>query len=237
MMNTLNKILLLLLGVVLLSGCQSQGPVKDFSYAPVRPIAPPPAPQGNGAIYQAGYDVAWFEDNRAHRVGDLLTVILVENTSANKSAKSAAKKSNSTSIASPTILGSVPTFNASGLIPLASNKDNTLEFELSSSKDFDGEGSASQSNALSGNITVTVIEVLPNRNLYVRGEKRIGINQGNEYLRLSGIVRPHDITPENTVESTRIADPTISYKGEGMVADANSMGWLARFFNSVLFPF
>ena len=82
-----------------------------------------------------------------------------------------------------------------------------------------------------------MIEVLPNRNLIVRGEKRIGINQGKEYVRLSGIVRPQDITPENTVESTRIADPTISYVGEGMVADANSMGWLARFFNSVLFPF
>jgi flagellar L-ring protein precursor FlgH len=90
---------------------------------------------------------------------------------------------------------------------------------------------------LSGNITVTVIEVLPNRNLYVRGEKRIGINQGNEYIRLSGIVRPEDITPQNTIESTRIADPTIVYVGEGMVADANTMGWLARFFNSVLFPF
>ncbi|MEJ2592686.1 MAG: flagellar basal body L-ring protein FlgH, partial [Candidatus Thiodiazotropha sp.] len=96
---------------------------------------------------------------------------------------------------------------------------------------------SAQSNKLSGNITVTVVEVLPNRNLYVRGEKRIGINQGYEYVRLAGIVRPQDITPENTVESTRIADPTISYVGEGALADANSMGWLARFFNSVLFPF
>ncbi|MEN8179480.1 MAG: flagellar basal body L-ring protein FlgH [Pseudomonadota bacterium] len=228
---------MLLLSVVWLSGCATQGPERDVSYAPIRPVLPAPAPQGNGSIYQAGYEVAWFEDIRAHRVGDLLTVQLVENTSANKSAKSAAKKDNSNSISTPTILGSTLAFNASGVLPLLSNKDNTMEFELGSTNDFSGEGSASQSNALSGNITVTVIEVLPNRNLYIRGEKRIGINQGNEFIRVSGIVRPQDITPENTIESTRIADPTISYVGEGMVADANSMGWFARFFHSVLFPF
>lgn len=236
MMHIATK-LLLLLGVTLLSGCQTQGPVRDINYAPIRPVVPPPAPEGNGSIYQAGHEIAWFEDIRAHRVGDLLTVELVENTSANKSAKSAAKKANSNNISAPTILGSALQFNASGLLPLASNQDNTFEFGLGSTNDFSGEGNASQSNALSGSITVTVIEVLPNRNLMVRGEKRIGINQGNEYIRLSGIVRPLDITPENTVESTRIADPTISYVGEGMVADANSMGWLARFFHSVLFPF
>ncbi len=236
-MNRCSVLIVILLNALILSGCQTQGPMRDVSYAPIRPVLPPPAPEGNGSIYQAGHEISWFEDIRAHRVGDLLTVELVENTSANKSAKSAAKKDNSTSIEAPTILGSTLQFDASGLLPLASNQDNTFEFELNSSNDFNGEGSASQSNALSGNITVTVIEVLPNRNLFVRGEKRIGINQGNEYVRLSGIVRPKDITPDNTVESTRIADPTISYVGEGMVADSNAMGWMARFFNSVLFPF
>ena len=140
-------------------------------------------------------------------------------------------------IANPTLFGSTPQFNVPGIIPLASNTNNTLGFDLSSSADFTGDGSSTQSNKLSGNITVTVVEVLPNRNLYVRGEKRIGINQGNEYVRLAGIVRPQDITPQNTIESTRIADPTISYVGEGELADANSMGWLTRFFNSALFPF
>lgn len=236
-MNRCSGLFVILLGAILLGGCQTQGPMRDVSYAPMRPVVPPPTPEGNGSIYQAGHEISWFEDIRAHRVGDLLTVELVENTSANKSAKSAAKKENSTNIAAPTILGSTLQFDASGLLPLASNKDNTFEFALDSSNDFNGEGSASQSNALSGNITVTVIEVLPNRNLFVRGEKRIGINQGNEFIRLSGIVRPNDITPDNTVESTRIADPTISYVGEGMVADSNAMGWLGRFFNSVLFPF
>jgi len=198
---------------------------------------PPPAPIGNGSIYQAGYEMIWFEDIVARRVGDLLTVTLVENTQANKSATTSTAKGSTVGITNPTLFGSTPQFNVPGIIPLASNTNNTLGFDLSSSTDFSGDGSSTQSNKLSGNITVTVVEVLANRNLYVRGEKRIGINQGNEYVRLAGIVRPQDITPQNTIESTRIADPTISYVGEGELADANSMGWLTRFFNSALFPF
>jgi flagellar L-ring protein FlgH len=232
---TLLPLLLILLG--LLSGCQSTGPKRDAAYAPMRPIAPPPMPTGNGSIYQSGYEMIWFEDIIARRVGDMLTVTLVESTQANKSATTATAKSTEMSMANPTIFGSTPQFNTPGIIPLASNKNNTLDLELSSSGSFSGDGSSTQSNALTGNITVTVVEVLPNRNLYVRGEKRIGINQGYEYVRLAGIVRPQDITPQNTVESTRIADPTISYVGEGALADANSMGWLTRFFNSVLSPF
>lgn len=232
-------ILLMLLPMVvgMLSGCKSTGPKRDAAYAPMRPVMPPPMPTGNGSIYQAGYEMVWFEDQVARRVGDLLTVSLVENTQANKSATTSTAKSTEFSMTNPTLFGSTPQFNTPGIIPLASNKDNTLDMSLSSSGDFSGDGSSTQSNALSGNITVTVIEVLPNRNLYVRGEKRIGINQGFEYVRLSGIVRPKDITPENTVQSTRIADPTISYVGEGALADANSMGWLTRFFNSALSPF
>ncbi|EGV51084.1 flagellar basal body L-ring protein FlgH [Candidatus Endoriftia persephone] len=222
---------------LLLAACQTSGPVRDINYAPVRPVTPPPAPSGNGSIYQGGHEVSWFEDMRARRVGDLLTVILSESTSANKSAKSGTKKSNSNTIANPTIFGSTPQFNTPGLIPLASNDNNTLAFSTSAANDFKGEGSASQSNAITGNITVSVIEVLPNRNLMIRGEKRIGINQGNEYIRLSGIVRSQDISPENQVESSRIADPTIIYVGDGQLADSNAMGWLAKFFISPIFPF
>ncbi|MCU7845539.1 MAG: flagellar basal body L-ring protein FlgH [Candidatus Thiodiazotropha sp. (ex Monitilora ramsayi)] len=236
-MKRLFSLLLLLVLAFVLSGCQSTGPKRDAEYAPMRPVMPPPAPRGNGNIYQAGYEMVWFEDIVARRVGDLLTVTLVENTQANKSATTSTAKSGEIDIANPTLFGSTPEFNTPGIIPLANNTGNNLSFDLSSSSDFSGDGSASQSNALSGNITVTVVEVLPNRNLYVRGEKRIGINQGYEYVRLAGIVRPQDITPQNTVESTRIADPTISYVGEGALADANSQGWLTRFFNSALFPF
>jgi flagellar L-ring protein precursor FlgH len=232
-----NITLLMIVMAALMAGCQNTTPVRDAAYAPIRPVMPPPAPRGNGAIYQTGYEHAWFEDIRARRVGDLLTVYLVESTKANKSASTTTAKSTSNSVTNPTLFGQSMQFNVPGFVPVPNNKDVGLGFGLDSSHDFSGDGSATQSNALSGYNTVSVIEVLPNGNLYVRGEKRIGINQGTEYIRLSGIVRPRDITPQNTVESTRIADPTITYKGEGALADANSMGWLARFFNSVLFPF
>jgi flagellar L-ring protein precursor FlgH len=228
---------LTLMLLALLGGCKSTGPKHDPAYAPMRPVAPPPIPTGNGSIFQSGHEMIWFEDIVARRVGDLLTVNLVESTQANKSASTATTKSSEMSMPNPTLFGSAPQFNVPGAIPLVSNENNTLEFGLSSSTDFSGDGSSSLSNALNGSITVSVVEVLPNRNLFVRGEKSIGINQGYEYVRLSGIVRPQDITPQNTVESTRIGDPRISYVGDGALADANSVGWLTRFFNSVLSPF
>ncbi len=222
--------------MALMAGCNTP-PKRDPDYAAVRPVAPPPAPEGTGSIYQTGYSSFWFENIRARRVGDMLTIKLVEQTDAEKKAATAVDKTNSTSITNPTILGSSPQFNTPKQIPLASNENNTLETSLSSSHAFDGEGDSSQSNKLTGDITVTVTEVLPNGYLMVRGEKRIGINQGNEYIKLSGIVRPSDIDATNTVESTRLADPTIIYVGDGPVADSGVMGWLSKFFISALMPF
>ncbi len=228
--------LLLALTALNLAGCNT-APKRDPAYAPVRPSLPAPLPQANGAIFRAGFETAWFENLRARRTGDILTVKLAEKMTANKEAKTDVSKTNTTNISNPTLLGSTPQFNAPGFIPLASNKDNTMAFGLESSNEFAGDGSSEQSNLLQGDITVTVIEVLANGYLMVRGEKRIGINQGNEYIRLSGIVRPIDIDVDNTVLSTRLADPTIVYVGDGVVADSNVMGWLAKFFVSSLFPF
>ncbi|MCB1859781.1 MAG: flagellar basal body L-ring protein FlgH [Gammaproteobacteria bacterium] len=225
-----------LLMALALAGCNT-APKKDPAYAPVRPSIPARLPEQNGAIFQAGYEVSWFENLRARRAGDILTVKLVEKTKANKKAKTDVSKENTTGISNPTILGSSPLFNAPSFLPLASTKDNNLAFGLESSSEFGGDGKSEQSNLLEGDITVTVTEVLANGYLMVRGEKRIGINQGNEYIRLSGIVRPIDIDSDNTVLSTRLADPTIVYVGDGAVADASAMGWLARFFVSALFPF
>lgn len=235
-MHRMNSALLLVLLALMLAGC-STAPKRDPEYAPVRPALPAPLPQPNGAIFRAGYETSWFENLRARRAGDMLTVKLVEKMTANKEAKTDVSKENNTSISNPTILGSTPQFNAPGFIPLASNRNNSLAFGLESSNAFGGKGSSEQSNLLEGDITVTVTEVLSNGYLMVRGEKRIGINQGNEYIRLSGIVRPIDIDADNTVLSTRLADPTIVYVGDGAVADSNVVGWLARFFISSLFPF
>jgi flagellar L-ring protein FlgH len=229
-------LLAILIMITLVTGC-STPPKRDPEYAPVRPVAPPPAPEGTGSIYKTGYSNFWFENIRARRVGDMLTIKLVEQTDATKKAATAVDKSNSSSVTNPTVLGTTPQFNVSGKLPLASNKDNTLAMNLQSEHAFDGEGDSSQSNKLTGDITVTVIEVLSNGYLMVRGEKRIGINQGNEYIKLSGIVRPSDIDSTNTVESTRLADPTIIYVGDGPVADSNVMGWLAKFFLSAIMPF
>ena len=109
--------------------------------------------------------------------------------------------------------------------------------DIAGDRTFDGKSDSSQSNKLEGSITVTVAERLPNGNLLVRGEKRITINQGQEFVRLQGIVRPVDIGPANTVPSTKIADATITYTGKGALADSNRQGWLSRFFNSPWFPF
>ena len=226
----------LLMLAFMLSGCNT-APKRDPEYAPVRPVPPAPLPEANGAIFRAGYETSWFENLRARRAGDMLTIKLTERMTANKAAKTDVAKDNTTAISNPTILGSTPQFNTPGFIPLASNQDNTLGFGLESSNKFAGKGSSEQSNLLQGDITVTVTEVLANGYLMVRGEKRIGINQGNEYIRLSGIVRPIDIDADNTVLSTRLADPTIVYVGDGAVADSNVVGWLARFFVSSLFPF
>lgn len=186
-----------------------------------------PPPNNSGAIYQPGFDFRLFEDGRARRVGDTLTVQLVENSNATKNANTKVDKTASLSANAPVLMG----------MDLASVLGNSTMVSLEASNAFDGKGSSNQSNALNGSITVTVIEVLPNGNLRVQGEKRLGLNQGNEYIKLSGIVRPIDIDTNNSVDSTRIADATMIYNGDGAIADGNRMGWLQRFFTSLLFPF
>ena len=121
-------------------------------------------------------------------------------------------------------------------MPLA-GKDLNLEASVNSSKSFAGKGDSAQSNALSGSVTATVLEVLPNGYLRIQGEKMISINQGDEYLRITGIIRPMDIRTDNSVLSTQVANAKIAYGGKGVVADSNDMGWLAKFFNSKWWPF
>jgi len=232
---------LIMIGIVLvsgsiLSGCQTT-PERDPSFATTRPVAFPASQPRNGAIYQVGHDIRLYEDNRARRVGDIITIVLNENTNASKTATTEIDKNNSNSITNPTILGTTPQFNAPGILPLATNSDNNLAFSLESENQFEGDANSSQSNNLTGNIAVTIAEVLPNGNLVVRGEKVLTLNQGHEYIRVSGIVRPADVNSNNTVLSTQIADAVISYNGTGPVAESNVMPWLAKFFISALFPF
>jgi len=230
------RALLVLLPLVMLSAC-AVAPQRPVDYPAALPPAPRPAAQNNGSIYQAGNSVSLFEDVKAHRVGDIITIVLNEKTQASKQASTSTKKKNSIDIANPTILGSSPEFGAPGILPLASNRNNTLANSLSSDQQFGGSGDSSQSNSLTGNITVTVAQVYSNGNLLVRGQKHLTLNQGDEVIQISGIVRPEDISSDNMVPSYKVADARITYSGSGAVADANHMGWLSRFFLSPYWPF
>lgn len=219
-------ILLMMLAGLLLQGCNSL-PRRDPAFAPVPASSMIPPVQATGSIYQAGYDMRLFEDQTAKRVGDILTVQLQERTQAQKISQLDSAKQNNVSVSAPTIWGV-----ASATI-LGKNPETSLSTDIQ----YEGEAQARQSNQLTGDITVSVVQVLPNGNLAIRGEKRVTLNQGDEFIRLSGIVRQRDITTSNTVLSSQVADATIMYTGNGAVADASKVGWFARIFLSPWFPF
>jgi flagellar L-ring protein precursor FlgH len=202
-------------------------PKPDENFAATLPEEVPVTTKANGAIYQDQSSVTLFDDAVAHRVGDILTIVLEESTNATKSAVTTTKKTTTQAMSAPTLAGGSLTFHGRALL------DNSLN----DASTFDGEGGSSQSNQLTGSITVTVAKRLANGNLLVRGQKWITINQGREYVRIQGIVRPIDIGQDNTVLSTSVADATIAYGEEGTLNDANSKGWLARFFDSKWMPF
>jgi flagellar L-ring protein FlgH len=222
--------------LLLTTACSTQV-TRDPAFAAVRPTLPPVEPESHGAIYKPGFDVRLFEDLKARRVGDILTVRLVESTNASKEANTEIDKENTTTLDNPTIFGTGPEFDLPSFMPLQITKNLNLETNLSSNHEFEGEASADQSNALTGSIPVSVVEVLPNGNLIIRGEKRVTLNNGVEYVQLSGIIRQVDILANNSVLSTQVADATINYVGEGEIADSSKNGWLARFFASPFMPY
>ncbi|AHL75035.1 flagellar basal body L-ring protein [Stutzerimonas stutzeri] len=222
-----------LMPVVILSGCMAPAPkANDPYYAPVLPRTPLPAAQNNGAIYQAGFETNLYDDRKAYRVGDIITVTLNEKTQASKNASSQLSKDSSANIGLGSLFGGA----VSMANPLTGNS-MSLGAEYDASRDTSGSGQAGQSNSLSGSITVTVSDVLPNGILAIRGEKWMTLNTGDELVRIAGLVRSDDIATDNTVPSTRIADARITYSGTGAFADASQPGWLDRFFISPLWPF
>jgi flagellar L-ring protein precursor FlgH len=206
---------------------QDEDPTAGIDYRPVWPDAGAGAMVSPGTIYTPATSFDLFMDLRARSVGDILTIELVERTDASKESSSSAAKDTSVDTGIPIFAGQ----------PITRNGRPILNAEIAGSRTFDGSADASQSNRLDGSITVTVAERLPNGNLLVRGEKLININQGEEYIRLQGIIRPVDIGPANSIPSTKVADAKISYSGKGHLADSSKPGFLARFFNSPWFPF
>ncbi|MFC3285173.1 flagellar basal body L-ring protein FlgH [Litchfieldella rifensis] len=180
-----------------------------------------PAPLANGSIYQVqrGHQPL-FEDRRPRMVGDILTIVLDEEVSASKNSQSSAKRNGESDL----VFGQVPDV----LEQLAE-----YGFDISGASDFAGGGGSEANNTFTGTITVSVLDVMNNGNLRVRGEKQIAINQGVEFIRFSGVVNPRTITGQNTVPSTQVADARIEYVGDGYINEAQHMGWLQRFFLNV----
>lgn len=226
------KALLVLISAALLGACASTPAVQpdDPFYAPVLQTMPLPAAPQDGSLFSPDNSMGLFTDQKALRVGDIITVVLQERTTSSKQSNVEFVKDNDISI-SPTaetglLLGTQPSLGALG-----------LSTSLIGEREFTGEASADQSNNLNGTVSVTVVGLYPNGTLIIRGEKWVNINQGNEYIRLSGLVRPDDVSPDNIVESDKIANARISYSGTGQLANSQKVGWLGKFFNSDLWPF
>ena len=181
----------------------------------------------SGSLYEAGYAGSLFTDKRAARVGDILTIVLNEQTSSSKKTETEITKDSEISFNAGTMLGR----------PFTYNGDEIMATDVTQNRDFQGDAESDQSNRLQGSITVSVSEVLPNGLLVVRGEKWMTLSQGQEFIRIKGIVRQEDISPDNTVSSTKLADARITYSGTGEFADASRQGWVSKFFNSKWWPF
>lgn len=220
-----NNSLSLVVLTLALTGCAMTTP-PAIVHQPMtaRPEMMAAGPAANGSIYQAGVSRPMFEDRRARYVGDTITVNLVEKTLASKKSSTSTERKGSVnaSIAADGILG-LPFKALAGLNAQGSNTGS-----------FAGKGDSASNNEVTGTITVTVIDVYPNGNLLVSGEKQLALNQGNEFIRFSGVVNPIHVTSANAVQSTQVADARIEYRGTGVLDETQTMGWLARFFLNVL---
>ncbi|SDK19961.1 MULTISPECIES: flagellar basal body L-ring protein FlgH [Ferrimonas] len=212
--------------LTLLGGCASHFPEAE-PQPNAKEWAPPTIDYSlpnaeNGSLYRPGYMLTLFKDKRAYREGDILTVNLDERTQASKKADTSTSKSTNLKANGEAAFGSGDSYSGSGA--------------MGTGHEYSGNGSSSQQNQLTGSITVTVAKVMPNGVLLIRGEKWLRLNQGDEYLRLVGLIRTDDIDTQNNLSSQRIADARIIYGGKGAIADSNAMGWAARYFNSPWFP-
>lgn len=217
--------------LLVLSGCASTSDnhsiqANDPFYAPVVPNMPQESIVEDGGLFHVSMANSLYSDVKARRIGDIITVNLRENTNASKSAGTTTTRESEVDLQPIVGLGG----NAVNI------GNESIQLGVDSSNEFTGDAQANQSNSLNGNISVTVIEVLPNQNLVIRGEKWLTLNNGDEYIRLTGIIRPADISPTNEIESTKIANARIQYSGTGTFASAQKQGWLSRFFSSDWWP-
>jgi flagellar L-ring protein precursor FlgH len=224
------KYILILIGFsFFLSGCLKPINIKKKTddFKPAKQQTFNVQRKDNGAIYQSGMRVGLFEDRTAKYIGDVLTVVLIENTNASATSNTNSSKDNKVDLPGPTLAGNKVT------------KDGVeiLKNQFSGEREFSGQGTSAMNSSFNGKISVTVSKVLPNQNLVVRGEKMMALNQSDEYVRFIGIVRPQDIEQDNTIKSTRVANVHMAYGGQGDLSNANKMGPLGRFFQSQAWPY
>ena len=222
--------LTLLICLTLLAGCTSlpnEHVQDDPEFIPVEPVEADYNVALTGSLFQDSYANNLYSDIKAHRIGDIITVYLEESTSAKKKAGSSlAKKSGYNLDIDPmTVPGSGTPFTLSGL-GIGSSQDSS----------FSGDADADQSNSLQGSITVNVTRVLSNGNLEIRGEKWLMLNNGEEFVRIKGVIRSEDVKSDNSISSMRVANSRIQYGGTGDFANTQKQGWLSAFFNGPYWP-
>ncbi len=226
--HSLRLCIILWVLLVMATGCATTPPTSLHQPITQRSNFPTPSPlPNNGSIFQVANNsqsgnryIPLFEDRRARGLGDTIIVTLNERTNASKRSNSNVDRSGGMELSVPGFLG------------LPASLLQKASVEAATSNTFDGSGASGSNNDFTGTITVTVIEVLPNGNLLVSGEKQIGINQGQEFIRLSGVINPINII-SNTISSVQVADARIEYRASGYLDEAQTMGWLSRFFMSV----
>jgi flagellar L-ring protein precursor FlgH len=204
--------------VYLLQGCATEPvdmvlrPSPEFQ--PVYPLASDRPKVATGGIYSNRQSDAWFGRGRNYQVGDIITVLLNEATQAARTQNTDVSRESKNSLPSGlnSKIGSMSPF-LNGIDVTANNN---------SSK---GAGKADQQASLSGSVAVTVVEILANGNLMVRGEKKLGLSEGTEVIQVSGVIRPEDVGPNSTVQSRRLANAQIAYRGSGDLANATRAGW------------
>lgn len=214
-MKAIHRLAMLVFLGILGGGCATPEPVLAPSpaFAPTMPIADPPR-LATGSIYAGGLD-DWFGRKRQYRVGDVLTVILSERTAATRSAVTNTSRDAELSAKAPLNIGLAGKLNLDGGTSLKS----------------EGKGNAGQTAELTGAISVTISEVLPNGNLVIRGEKQLALSEGSEFIQVAGIVRPEDVAPDGSVQSRRLANAQIAYRGTGELANASRGGWGTQLLN------
>lgn len=223
----MRKLHLSLIPCVMLCGCASQqvaGPSPE--YAPVVPQMMIAEAIPTGSIYRAAHSDNWFGEKKSYQIGDVITVVLDESMDADSTSKNTASKKTKTDVLSPLQLAKWG--SPGGLL----SEDMQEENEISS----EGSGVLDQSATFKGTMTAQIVEVYSNGNLLIRGEKIVTFSSGSEVIQVKGIIRPEDIQPDNSIQSKRLANAQISYKGVGANANAQRVPWGTNLIFS-LWPF